>query len=243
MGIRISLPTLFKVTFVLLLGGSLAGQLPEAAHATQVVMGVKCQFYFSNSEKLPKAINELLEKNTNGLYVCTKKNDEIVRYYSLSPVWRGVHDVCGYGRSAPVYPQGTRHLKFSSQVFMASVKSDACPPPDDSRYILADSVSEDMFVRILDFFAYLKRSPKAFDESLAAHAVDKIPESDIDDVREILRRDDPKVVGMGVRSSFMITEIKGYNVVFTSRTSHRWVMGIDLTPDGFKIYELSKILD
>ena len=235
---------IFKALLViLLLGGAFAKQLPRAAHASQINIGAKCRFYLSNAEKAPEPIEPLLRKSENGLYVCTEKSGDLISYALLMPVWRGPLGVCGYERSAPMYPQGQKHTSFPSQVFMAMAMPGACPLQDDTRYIPANGVSEGTFVQILDFFAHLNHTPGDLEKSIVPQAHQKISNDNVEEVRDLLRQGDAMVAGIRLASFSLNGGARGYEVVIRAHSSKGLILSIDLTSDGFKILDIWRILD
>lgn len=203
-----------------------------------------CRIFVPNSLNVPTAVTNRLKKTGDAAAdVCVDSKGRITSYAEVSPIQRSLQGVCIFrigvpeGKFAtPPLQRPTIHMLSGSQV---------CPLQDDPAYVLVVDASEGLLISLQDFLNKISASSDAFFSSLQIRKQNAVSQKEIDLLRNDLSKGERCAV-----TSVQLTELMssaalyGYEVVIRCPESPRtWVVVVDLTPEGFRIYGFGRILD
>jgi len=119
----------------------------------------------------------LVGTNAPAIQACTgSQRPPAFRYSWVSGIERGAFGTCYYSSQslfrqpsddqwtfAP--PSGQEYLV--TQILRIAIQQQGCPPYGDGRYVVANEVSEGLFVRLAEFWMQIVSSEEAFDKATA----------------------------------------------------------------------------
>lgn len=217
----------------------LGGRVEAAEPATGV-----CQIYTPTSPNVPKVIsNRLKESGDVAADICVDSKGRITSYATVSPIQRSLLGVCIFRIGVP---QGSfaNHPIQRPTFHMLSGAQD-CPPQGDPAYVLVVDASEGILVSLQDFVRRISAGNDAFVNSLQIRKHNEVSATEIDLLRSDLSTDGRCAVTSVALSELMLSAADyGYQVVIGCPDSRRtWVLVVDLTPEGFRIFGFGRTID
>lgn len=218
--------------FVALCGG--------ASSAEAIESGGSCGIYVISNTNVPEVYREKMKAESDeSASICIDEHKKIVKYESVSPIAHAHFGVCVFD-IRPLSTQGfsrARHRMFRAD--------GTCPLQDDAHYISVSGVSEGLFV-VLTEFAEKLSSAAYFDSNWAIDVSDKnIHQGELSQLRKgLFAKDSDAKLRLEAISLVepMQGSFFGYEFVFQSKNpSSRWVVAVDFTPQGLKVFDFQPI--
>lgn len=202
--------------------------------------------YFSSDAGVPESVAALLTKNKNSAAdVCVSRDGRVTYYAPLSPVQLGHFGVCKF-RLGPSLIKTETSPNLPQTIYMLTGEAN-CPRQDSQSYVQTSGVSEGGFVTLDAFFRKMLLSSKNFksafridQNALGARKVDfEQLEADVSKKDNLY-----KLRGILLSELLLSVDVYGYELSIWSNTAARgWVLTVDLTPQGFKIFNFARLGD